>query len=382
MGTETATVQIVELLEGVPFFQGLPRPDLERVARRCRPRSMAEGEFLFREGDPGDRFYLVVEGAVEALKERPLGDHERITVHREGDGIGEAALLGNAPRPASARAVEPARLVGIAREDFEALLGGDSLALRLLRGLGRSHRAADPRLAGDEDGADGLRQFGQLVLRGLEPRTLPHAEGFRVAGGRARDEAISSGSLWDGLATEDGRALLGLLDAKGQALPPAYLIALTRALLHEVGPAVPFEQLLGRLNAAVFHNLFDGLDECVEVAVLEVAGGSLRWSRAGEQPGTVIRADGSTEEAPSHGPPLGILPSFDYPTAALELGPGDTFLAMTEAPDGVVKGAVDLVRGRADADPVQLAQMLQAALRELRSRGTETDVSFLVVRKT
>jgi CRP-like cAMP-binding protein len=383
MSTETATDQIVELLERVPFFQGLPRADLEQVARIARPRTLGAGEFLFREGDPGDRLYVVVDGVIEVLKERPLGDHARVALHRQGDAVGEMALLSDVSRPTSVRAVEDSRLLGMTREEFEALLGGETLALRLMRGLARSLRSLDARYAAREhEGEEALRQYGRLVLNGLEPRTAPHADGYRIAGARARDDTLASGSLWDAVSTDDGRTLLALLDAKGQALPSAHLIAVTRAIFHEVGPAAPFDRLLSRVNSAVFRNLFDGLDECVEAAVVEVAGGAVRWSRAGDQPGMVIRADGSTEEAPTHGPPLGILPSFDYPATVLDLAPGDTFLATTEAPEGLVRGAVELVRTRAESDPGQLAQLLQAALRELQARGAETDVSFVVVRKT
>jgi hypothetical protein len=70
--------------------------------------------------------------------------------------------------------------------------------------------------------------------------------------------------------SDDGRCVLALMDVKGSGLPPAYLIAITRALLHEVGPAEPFDRLLSRLNRATFANLFEGLDECVEAALIQV----------------------------------------------------------------------------------------------------------------
>lgn len=384
MGAETAAEHVVEVLGRVPLFKGLPRADLEGLAALVTRREVRAGEFLFREGDPGARFYIVVDGAVEILKERPLGDHERLAIKRGGEGFGEMALLNDAPRSASVRAVEDTRLVAIARSDFDDLLGGESLAVRLMRGLARSLRALDVRFsARDRIGAgDALRQFGQLVLRGLEPDDTPQAEGFRIAGATARDEALGGGSLWDGFTTEDGRTLLALLDVKGTGLPPAYLIAITRAILREVGPDEPFESLLRRLNAATFRNLFEGLDECVEAAVLEVRDGAIRWSSAGDQPALILRADGTVEEAPTHGPPLGILPHFDYDTTALALESGETLFAFSDAPAGLVKGAVELARGRADAEPAELARLLQTAFRKIQSRGAETDVAFVVVQKS
>lgn len=386
MSAETATEHVVDVLGRVPLFQGLPRSDLERIADLVAPREVRAGEFLFREGDEGDKFYIVFDGAIEILKERPLGDHERLAVKRGGEAFGEMSLLNDAPRSASVRAVEDSRLLAVSRTEFDKLLGGESIAVRLMRGLARALRALDVRFAareaGNGGGGDAFRQFGRLVLRGLEPGAAPQAEGFRIAGATARDEAVGGGSLWDGFTTEDGRTLLALLDVKGTGLPPAYLIAITRALLREVGPQEPFESLLRRLNAATFHNLFDGVDECVEAALIEIHDGRLRWSCAGDQPAMILRADGSVEDTPAHGPPLGILPHFDYDSQVLQLEPGDTLLAFSEAPAGMVKGAVELVRGRAEADPAELAHLLQTAFQKIQSRGAETDVAFVVVRKT
>lgn len=380
MSAETAE-HVIEVLGRVPLFQGLPRADLERIADLVNPREVKAGEFLFREGDPGDKFYIVFEGAVEILKERPLGDHERLAVRRSGEAFGEMSLLNDAPRSASVRAVEATQLLSVSKIEFDELLGGESISVRLMRGLARALRALDVRFAAREagGGGDAFKEFGRLVLQGLEPRTAPQAEGFIIAGATARDESVGGGSLWDGFTTEDGRTILTLMDVKGTGLPPAYLIAIARALLRELGPDESADTLLRRLNSATFKNLFEGLDECVEAATIFIQDGTLSWSCAGDQPGIILRSDGSTEDAPTHGPPLGILPHFDYDATSLDLQSGDLFLAFSEAPAGLIKGAVELVRGRSDAEPAELARLLQAAFQKIQSRGAETDVSFLVI---
>nr|NIP82299.1 SpoIIE family protein phosphatase [Gemmatimonadota bacterium]NIQ58046.1 SpoIIE family protein phosphatase [Gemmatimonadota bacterium]NIU78229.1 SpoIIE family protein phosphatase [Gammaproteobacteria bacterium]NIX47213.1 SpoIIE family protein phosphatase [Gemmatimonadota bacterium]NIY11586.1 SpoIIE family protein phosphatase [Gemmatimonadota bacterium] len=136
-----------------------------------------------------------------------------------------------------------------------------------------------------------------------------------------------------------------------------------------------------RLNAATFENLFEGLDECVEAAVIEAGRDGLRWTCAGEQPGVVLRADGSREEAPTHGPPLGILPEFQYDATTLTLAPGDVFVAFSAAPASLVNGVVDLVRDRQAAEPAELARLIQSAFQKIQSRGAEGDVSFVVVKR-
>lgn len=386
MNALTTLPHVVDVLGRVPLFQALPRPDLERIAELVRPREVSAGEFVFREGDAGDRLYIVHDGAVEVLKERPLGDHERLAVRRGGEALGELSLLSDAPRSVSVRAVEHTRLLEIDRAGFDELLGGESMAVRLMRGLARTPGSPDrrlsARLAGGGGGGDAFREFGRMVLHGLEPSGAPQVEGYRIAGAVARDEAMGGGSLWDGFTTGDGRALYAILDVKGTGLPPAYLIAISRALLREIAPDEPFDTLLRRLNRATFDNLFNGLDECVEAAVIEVRAGRIRWSSAGDLTAVLLRGDGSVETASSHGPPLGILPQFDYGAHELVLGPGETLLAFSEAPAGLVKGAVELARDRSGAEPAELAQLLQAAFRKVQSRGAETDVSFVVMRKS
>jgi sigma-B regulation protein RsbU (phosphoserine phosphatase) len=383
MSAGTAAGHVVQVLGEVPAFQGLHRADLERIAELATPRSLMAGEFLFREGDPGQRFYLLEDGAVEVLRERPLGDHERLAVHRGGEAFGELSLIKDSPRTVSVRAVEDTRLLAFDGADFLRLLGGDSLAVRLLRGMALAPRSRNVRFAPRNDGGGAtFLEFGHRVLDGLEPAAAPRAEGYRIAGATARDEAVGAGSLWDAFSTDDGRTILALTDVRGAGLPPAYLIAITRALLHEVAPEEPFDTLLRRLNAATFHNLFDGLDECVEAALVEIRDGRLRWASAGDQAAVILRRDGTIENARTHGPPLGILPHFDYQSEEIHLESGDILLASSTAPAALLKGAVELARGRLDADPTELARILQVAFRKIQSRGAETDLSFLVVKKT
>lgn len=383
MGARTDTDPVVQVLGRIPLFQGLPRADLERIAKLVQPRELRQGEFLFREGDEGDRCYIVEEGAVEVLKERPLGDHDQLAMKRRGEAFGELSLLDPAPRAASVRAVEDARLLTISRSDFDGLLGGDSFNVRLLRGLSRSLRALDVRFVVRDSGAaaGSLRQFGHLVLQGLEPRAAPVTDGYTLAGGCAREDGAAGESFWDAFTTEDDRALLALMNVKGSGLPPAYLIAIIRALFRELGSDVPFEDLLRRLNGATFGTLFEGLDECVEAALIEIRDGAVHWSCAGDEPAVILGADGSSRTVSGHGPPLGILPHFDYGVTSLELEPGETLLAFSDAPAGLVKGAVDLIQAHPDTEPVQLARLLQVALQNVQTPGSEIDVSFVVVRR-
>ena len=110
-----------------------PAAEKVRVDGQDLPRrAVAAGEYLFRQGDPGDEAYLVMSGEIEILvgaagKERVLS-----VVHR-GDVIGEMALLSHQPRMASARVRAPAGLIVISAEMFQARLDRLAETDRVLR---------------------------------------------------------------------------------------------------------------------------------------------------------------------------------------------------------------------------------------------------------
>ena len=78
---------------------------------------VAPGDVLFREGDRGEKMYVLLEGEMEIL----LGDFVLETV-RQGALIGEMALIDDSPRTASAVAKTPCRLAEIDRRRFHFLV--------------------------------------------------------------------------------------------------------------------------------------------------------------------------------------------------------------------------------------------------------------------
>jgi hypothetical protein len=102
------------LLRGVPLLAALPEPVLERLAREAAPASFTAGTTIVREGDPGDRFYVVSSGTVGILG-RELGP---------GEAFGEIALLRDVPRTATATAVTDVSVVTLERAPFVAAVTG------------------------------------------------------------------------------------------------------------------------------------------------------------------------------------------------------------------------------------------------------------------
>ena len=112
------------LLRGLPLFAMLPLAALERVATGMREVRFAPGERLMTQGDPGDTFVVIEDGAVDVVMDGR-------THHREGPGagIGEIALLRSIPRTATVTAVGPVDAWSIDCETFiDAVTGHEGSA--------------------------------------------------------------------------------------------------------------------------------------------------------------------------------------------------------------------------------------------------------------
>ena len=114
LDARTAAPAATGLLRGVPMLAGLPEPVLERLAREAVSVAFPAGSVVLREGDVGDRFYVVERGEV-AILGRHFGP---------GEGFGEIALLRDVPRTATATAVTDVSLASLEREPFVAAVTG------------------------------------------------------------------------------------------------------------------------------------------------------------------------------------------------------------------------------------------------------------------
>lgn len=376
--------QIVAVLEKVPLFEGLSRKDLEKIARLARGRTVGVGELVFKEGDPGDKFFIVQSGSVEILKDKAGSEPDRLAVKRAGDSFGEMALLTDAPRSATVRAVEQTNLLVVSRDQFEELLGGDTLATRVMRSLAKSLRALNIRF-GARDATDAmnnpLQNYTRAVQKSLLPHEVPAAPGFEVAAAIAQDDGGHSQALWDAMSFRGGGVLFAVFDAKGPGLPPAHLLAVTRALLREIAATeTAFERVLPRLNSAVQGNLVEGTDAYIEVGLAHFAE-SVTFAIAGEQPAIVVRYNGESEEIAQHGPALGVMADFAYGSTRVELKTGDFAVLFSESDQGLLLGAADLINGRHDDSVRTTAALLHAALMRAQHYRKGDDISFVIARK-
>ncbi len=126
--TESHAPAELGLLERIPIFSPLSAPALERLASQLEPVTVTPGTAVIRQGDHGDRFYVVESGRLRvSVDGAPAGEVG------PGDFFGEIALLRDVPRTASVTAETDTRLRALGREAF----------LEAVTGSAPSARAAD-----------------------------------------------------------------------------------------------------------------------------------------------------------------------------------------------------------------------------------------------
>jgi signal transduction histidine kinase len=110
-----------ELMQRSPLLAGLSAKELDRLVEKSREVSISAGELLIEEGGAGDSAYVILEGELEVSKRSAERDIV-LSTRRAGDLIGEMALLTQAPRMASVRALQDSRLLRIPADAFERCL--------------------------------------------------------------------------------------------------------------------------------------------------------------------------------------------------------------------------------------------------------------------
>ena len=131
-----ATVPIVQiaLLRATRIFGALPPPALEGVAHNLEPVEAPAGTVIIRQGDVGDRYYVIADGEVEVtIDETPVARRTR------SDGVGEIALLRDVPRTATVTATTHTRLYALDRDAFLVAVTGHAPAHDQAMAVVREH---------------------------------------------------------------------------------------------------------------------------------------------------------------------------------------------------------------------------------------------------
>ncbi|MAG34746.1 MAG: hypothetical protein CL878_00630 [Dehalococcoidia bacterium] len=116
------TTTVGEALRRAPLFKALSDTQIEQLEERVRRQHFERGDIVCYQGDPGDTFYVVVDGQVKISLMSPDGQEAILVMLDAGECFGELSLFDEQPRSATVSATEPTDVLVLRRPDFLRLV--------------------------------------------------------------------------------------------------------------------------------------------------------------------------------------------------------------------------------------------------------------------
>ena len=221
----------------------------------------------------------------------------------------------------------------------------------------------------------------RLVQRQLLPRNAPRIEGYDIAAGTTTEDGGRGHTVWDWIPLAGGRPAIFTYNVQGVGFPASHDLVAVRAVLRSLAVALAeLPDILRSANAALSHAAVGTGGRFVECGAALPGPGHIEWSAAGRVPAGVIRRDGTFVELGSDGPPLGMMEGFRYGAQRISMGPGDVFVALTEASGGIFRGAADLVAQVHGKTAGEVVSTLHRAVRKAYG-DTARETTVLLIRK-
>src|SRR5439155_21458175 len=171
-----------------PLFGSLSRLDLAKLVAELEELSFDPGEYVVRQGEPGDAYYIVRSGTAAVIAGTDVDGTGPLALCRDGEGFGEVALFTGLPRTASVIAWSPLRLWRLSSARFDALLRRErTIAQTIERGLALRLAALTEETVARRAPGEGLAERGGAVADAAAPALAPAAAGAvgRVDGSAA-----------------------------------------------------------------------------------------------------------------------------------------------------------------------------------------------------
>jgi phosphoserine phosphatase RsbU/P len=367
----------VQLVRSLPLFAALPDHIVEDIVTMLPQSTYDAGTLLMREGEYGDRFFIILSGEIAIIKAQGSQEERVLGIRSAGDFVGEMSLLNtDGLRSASVLVLHDADVIELTRADFDALLHRYPLmAYDMLRVL--STRLRDTHNSTIADLRDKNQQLAQAyadlqeqnqrlaqayadlaaaqeqliekealerelrlareIQESILPRRLPSAAGAEL-GARMVPAREVAGDFFDAFPIGDGEIGLVIGDVCGKGMPSAIFMALTRSLLRaEAGRAATVEEALRSVNRHLLDMNAAGMFVTVIYGILCPAAREFVYARAGHELPLILDAAGMPQQLPrDNGHPLGLLDDPAIDVQRVSLSPGGRLLLFT---DGVTEAA-------------------------------------------
>jgi len=112
----------LNLIRQAAIFADLTDDELAKVAEICKEQQVPRNQHVFKEGEPGNRLYIVADGEVRISRDVPGSGEEALAILHKGACFGEMSVFDRSERSTDAIANLNCVLLTISRPDFEMLL--------------------------------------------------------------------------------------------------------------------------------------------------------------------------------------------------------------------------------------------------------------------
>ncbi|HDT12601.1 MAG TPA: cyclic nucleotide-binding domain-containing protein [Candidatus Marinimicrobia bacterium] len=151
--------RIKDAIKNVNIFRNLTDKEISEVKNAVYNRTYKKGDYIFKQGHPGNGMYIILTGTIQIIQEKFIGDEKKeevLATLREGDFLGELSLLDEAPRSASALCTEITEAMGFFRGDLMDVVNrkpvlGSKIILNIARVLGERLRTTNQMLSELQD---------------------------------------------------------------------------------------------------------------------------------------------------------------------------------------------------------------------------------------
>lgn len=168
----------LDVLRNSPLFSSLDDADVEALLASTTRARAARGEELFREGEPGDRLFVITDGKIKLGRTSSDGRESLLAILGPGEMFGELSLFDPGARTATATAVADSELVGLGHDDLTAFLKQrPEVAVTMLSALARRLRRTNEAL-------------GDLIFTDVPGRVAKALLDLAARFGRQSDEGV------------------------------------------------------------------------------------------------------------------------------------------------------------------------------------------------
>jgi serine phosphatase RsbU (regulator of sigma subunit) len=403
----------------IPLFQEIPRADLIKMVDELPIESYKPGDYLFRDGDPGENLYVVIDGILEIVLAADSADELLLKTCGPGEYVGEMGLiLADGKRTATVRAKTETRtwvmsrvkfvqvlqrwpvvayaMVGILSERLDAT--NDATFRDLTEKNHALQKAYDELKSAQEQLIEKERLERELkvaadIQLSILPDVLPSIAGFDI-GARILPARHVGGDFYDAFPIDGSQLGIVIGDVADKGVPSALFMARSHALIMaEADTGITPGEVLQLVNRHITH-----LDKSAQFVtalygILNSETGDFAYARAGHEPPLILKPGGLVERVPhAPGMSLGLWDTITLDECVVQIVPGSTLLLYTDGmtdcrnPEGISFGLERIKRSLAGMNGLPAQDVCDRLFKKLmeyqNGAPQDDDVTLLAIHRS